>query len=237
MPTFAKLPAVSQTSVSSPFVMRSLKLLNKDKSYPKQVKPFNFLLSAHIRKLGYPIEVDPERFHLIAPFESNPSKWLAVPWIDEYTEKRFPVTTSELRGGNVAALNTYGSVLRDYKHHEEFKCVGPDGRQCRRQTLGLLGRRHVRIARLRFIGKESNRLEDVEEGSLHDAGSAYTEYPNARREREEWLNSVVPKLKAMRMSELERLTELSPATLKAARAGRMPHPKNRELLRKAVTRY
>ena len=36
--------------------------LNKGKSYDKQIKPFNFILSCHVRKLGHPIGVDPERF-------------------------------------------------------------------------------------------------------------------------------------------------------------------------------
>lgn len=108
------------------------------------------------------------------------------------------------------------------------------GQPCRRQTIGLLERRNVRVSELHFIGKESNRLEEVEEGSIHDLQTVYTEYHCARRERKYWLQRVVPKLKLMEFAELERLTGLSPATLKAARGGRLPRPKNRATILAAL---
>ncbi len=103
---------------------------------------------------------------------------------------------------------------------------------CGEQTVGLLSRRHVRIAKLHFIGKESNLLEEVEAGLVHDLQAPYTEYPNARRERGAWLE-VVARLKAMTKSQLRGLaarTGLSFTTLKAVRAGRMPQPRNRAKL-------
>jgi hypothetical protein len=123
--------------------MRSLAALNRGKPYAKQIKPFNFLLAAHVRPFGHPIGVDPERFHLIAPFESNPNKWLIQPWIDVYSTKRYRVTTSQARGPKIASLLTYGDVLREYEYHEESKCAGPDGKPCARPTIGLLSRRHA----------------------------------------------------------------------------------------------
>jgi hypothetical protein len=42
---------------------------------PAPVEPFNFIISCHVRKLGHPIGADPERFHLIAPYETDPRKW------------------------------------------------------------------------------------------------------------------------------------------------------------------
>ena len=233
-PRFDNIPAVGRTSVSSPWIMKSLAALNQGKPYAKQIKPFNFLLSAHIAPLGHPIGVDPERFHLIAPFESDSGKWLRGQWIDVYTGKRCRVTTSQVRGPKVAGLMTYGDVLREYKYHEELKCAGPDGEPCSKQTIGLLSRRHVRIAALHFIGKESNLLEEVEAGQVHDIQEAYTEYSDARREREAWLRDVVPKLKAMPLKELQSQTGLSLAALKAARAGRMPHRHNRFILLAAL---
>jgi hypothetical protein len=215
--------------------MRSLQGLNRDKGYPESIKPFNFLLSAHVRPFGHPIGADPQRFHLIAPFESNSSKWLRGPWIDAYTGKRHRVTTSQLRGPNIAALMIYGDVLREYEHHEEFKCAGLNSEPCARQTQGLLARRHVRISTVHLIGKESNLLEEAEEGRVHDPRSAYTEYPDARREREAWLRDIAPKLKAMPLKEVQNRTGLSLAALKAVRAGRMPHPRNRELLIRAAS--
>jgi hypothetical protein len=44
------------------------------------------------------------------------------------------------------------------------------------QTVGLLQRRHVKINQIKCIGKESNSLENVEEGLVHSEQSVYTEY-------------------------------------------------------------
>lgn len=70
-PRFGDVPAVGRVTVSSPVVMRPLESLNEGKSYPDQIKPFNFLLSCHVKQLGHPIGVNPEHFHLIAPYESD----------------------------------------------------------------------------------------------------------------------------------------------------------------------
>lgn len=236
-PAFQNLPAVGRTSVSSPWVMKAFRTLNAGKTYLEQIKPFNFLLNAHVRAFGYPSGVDPERFQLIAPYEADPKKWLTLPWIDLYSKgaRRYRVATSEQHSSQFAELTTYGETLRAYGFHEEAKCAGPDGKPCGKQTVGLLSRRHVRIGALHFIGKESNLLEEVEAGQIHDLQDVYIEYPDARREREAWLKKVVPKLKAMSLRELQSRTGLSLATLKAVRAGRMPHPKNRAKLLGAVS--
>jgi len=49
---------------------------HEGKPYCDQIKPFNFLLTCHVNPLGHPIGAEPERFHLIAPYESDPRKWL-----------------------------------------------------------------------------------------------------------------------------------------------------------------
>jgi len=67
--------------------MKPLRALNDGKPYPK-IKPFNFILSCYVRKLGHPIGVDTERFRLIAPYESDARKWEAMWWIDQYSRDR-----------------------------------------------------------------------------------------------------------------------------------------------------
>jgi hypothetical protein len=74
--TFADLPAVGRVTVSSPAVMRPLTALNDGKHYTSQIKPFNFLLTCHVKKLGHPAGAKPERFHLIGPYKSDPRQWL-----------------------------------------------------------------------------------------------------------------------------------------------------------------
>ena len=75
-PDFESLPALGRLTVSSPAVMRPLEKLNRGKIYGDQIKPFNFLLTCHVKALGHPIGSDPERFHLIAPYETDSRKWL-----------------------------------------------------------------------------------------------------------------------------------------------------------------
>jgi len=133
----------------------------------------------------------------------------------------------------ISAVRCFGPRATPSFFHEEAKCLGPDGRPCGKQTVGVLARRHVRILALHFIGKESNLLEEVDAGLVHDLQDVYTEYPDAQRERATWLREVVPKLKAMSLKDLQSHTGLSPAALKAARAGRIPHPKNRVKLLKS----
>ncbi|MGA8474035.1 MAG: hypothetical protein WB681_03115 [Candidatus Cybelea sp.] len=228
---FAKRVALGRTTVSSPEVMKPLKALNARKPYAQQIKPFNFILSCHVKPLGHPIEAKPDRFHLIAPYETDPRKWERLPWVEQYSEKQYRISTSALPTRTIAHVKSYGDVLYDYQFHPEAKCADASGEPCDKQTVGLLQRRHVKIEwPPRFIGKESNKLEEVEEGSVPDAGGVYTEYPDPRRERGAW-DQVVAKLRAMTKSELRELEKrsgISMSTLKAWRRGRQPHPKNRK---------
>jgi hypothetical protein len=234
---FQKRVAVGRTTVSSPAVMKPLRTLNKGKTYDRQIKPFNFILSCHVRKLGHPVGADPERFHLIAPYETDPRKWETMRWIDQYSKdgKRYRIGTSALHGSRtMAVVKTYGTVLREYEYHPEAKCADANGGPCRKQSVGVLGRRHIAIDGFVFIGKESNKLEAVEEGGVPSESDIYTVFIDPRRRREAWIKNIVPRLKAMKLSQLEQMTGLSRATLKAARKGRMPHPKNRAVLKRAA---
>jgi hypothetical protein len=78
---------------------------------------------------------------------------------------------------NIARLKTYADVVTEYEFHPESKCADALGNPCDRQTIGLLQRRHVKIDQIKCIGKESNSLENVEEGMVHSEQSVYTD-PN-----------------------------------------------------------
>src|SRR5437868_1925519 len=68
---FEHLPAVGRVAITSPKVMRSLAKLNASKKNGARLKPFNFLLSCHVKRFGHPLGIDPEKFHLVAPYEPN----------------------------------------------------------------------------------------------------------------------------------------------------------------------
>jgi hypothetical protein len=227
---FEHLPAVGRMSISSPAVMKPLAGLNLGKKYPQQIKPFNFLVTCHVKQLGHPPGTDPEHFHLIAPYETNPRKWLKTTWINQYTGDTFRITTAGYHGSRWSArVKTYGEVLEEYEFHPESKCADKMGNPCDKQTIGLLNRRRIRVGTIKFIGKESNSLEDVEGGLVQSAQNVYTEYPDPSRD--EWDTVIRPALKIPPLKRLVKLTGFSRRMLIDARAGRSrPHRKNRELL-------
>ncbi len=227
---FQKRVAVGRTTVSSPAVMKPLRTLNKGETYDKQIKPFNFILSCHVRKLGHPIGADPGRFHLIAPYETDPRKWETMQWIDQYSKdgKRYRISTSALHGSRtMARVKSYGHVLREYEYHAEAKCADATGAPCRKQTVGLLGRRHVAIDGFVFIGKESNKLEEVEEVGVPSEIDVYTIFGDPGRD--EW-PTVLAKIRTISLTTLIEKTGLSRRGLQMIRAGRNPSPRNKALL-------
>jgi hypothetical protein len=185
--------------------------------------------------LGHPVGVNPERFHLLAPYETDPRKWERLPWIDQYSTKgtRYRISTT-VPGATrqIAHVKSYGDVLQEYEFHEEAKCADASGAPCDKQSFGLLFRRRVAIGSPHFIGKESNKLEEVEEGGVPDVSDIYIEYPDPRREQGEW-SKVLSMLVAMSKRQRKKLadqTGLSATTIEYARRGRLPHPRNRAKL-------
>lgn len=233
---FEDRPAVGRVTVSSPAIIKPLARLNENKPYAEQIKPFNFLLTCHVRAFGHPKGADPGDFHLIAPYNADATRWLKMDWIDQYTENTYRITTAGDSGARRAArVKTYGDVLREYEFHPESKCADAAGNPCEKQTVGLLQRRHICIDRVQYIGKESNHLEAVDAGLIHSGESIYTEYVD--KSRDEWQTKILPVLKLMPLSLLMRESGLSRRALLDIRAGRSrPHLRNRERLMAIVQR-
>jgi hypothetical protein len=233
---FAHLPAIGRITVSSPALMKCFESLNAGKPYPEQIKPFNFLQTCHVSPFGHPVGVEPERFHLITPFDPDPRKWLAMEWIDQYTGKRFRITTSGHCGSRrTVRIKTCGDIAAEYEFHPESKCADASGNPCDRQTTGLLGRRHIKIDQIKCIGKESNSLENMDAGLVHSEKNAYTEYVDPKRD--EWTTKIQPLLKKLPLRLLIKRCKdhISRRAIIDLREGRSrPHRKNRELLASIV---
>jgi hypothetical protein len=227
---FKDVPAVGRVTISSPAVLRSFAEFNAAKAYADQIKPFNFVLTCQTTPLGHPTGADPEHFHLIAPYELDPRKWLKHKWIDQYSGTAYRITTDVHHGSrNAARVKTYGDILLEYEYHPESKCADADGNTCKKQTIGLLQRRHIQIGQIKYIGKESNSIEDVESGMIQSAEKVYTGYPDPRRD--EWQTKILPAIKKLPLGELVKRTGLSRRALIDWRAGRSrPHSRNRERL-------
>lgn len=88
------------------------------------------------------------------------------------------------------------------------------------------------VGEVRFIGKESNKLEEAEEQTLSDASDVYTEYPNPLRD--DWTARILPRLRKMPLRDLIRRTGMSRRAIYMIRAGRKPSKINELKLRAVV---
>jgi hypothetical protein len=235
-PPWLDRPALSRITITSPELLRPFADVNRGKPFEAQIKPFNFLLTAHMRPFGHPDDVDPEHFQLFAPFETDATKWEGMGWVDRYSGKAYRITTWGSTGGaGYARVQTYRDVLGDFRHHPEAKSADASGRPCDRQTTGLLQRRHVRSlpALLTYVGKESNKLEAVEEGLEHDVDEIVTEYADLRRDS--WRELVVPVLRKIPSKQLAQAAGVSERSIRKIRNERSrPNVLHREKLVQAA---
>lgn len=117
---------------------------------------------------------------------------------------------------------TYGTVLSRYARHLEAKSLDSSGRLGR--GSGLLVRRPVREGSRAYVGKESNRIEEVEMGLLHQLSDEMQEYGKAR---DSWHSWVVPVFRAMTLRELVEGTGLDRRSIQRIRNGHShPHHRN-----------
>ena len=183
-----------------------------------------------LKPFGHPPGVDAERFQLIAPYEADSREWLKKTWTDKYSGSDYRITTTGHHGDrHTARVKTYGEVLREYEIHPESKCADASRKPCGKQTVGLLQRRNVRIDQIKYIGKESTSLEEVEAGLEHSAENVYTEYVDSRRDESQ--TKILPALRKLPPPILVKMSGLSPTTIKDTLAGRSrPYPSNRERL-------
>ena len=86
-------------------------------------------------------------------------------------------------------------VVGEYGEHPETKSLGRDDQTCTSETVGLLSRRHVRPSWIQHIGKEANRLEDVERGDVQEWDEVLERFEP--RGKGEWEVEVLPTPKAL----------------------------------------
>lgn len=152
-------------------------------------------------------------------------------WTDIHSGRSYGITTADERARpDLVRVKSYRDVLSEHRHHPESKSLGPDGRACRRATRGLLSRRPVRLGGIHYIGKESNRLEDVERGAVHDLDEVLTEYVDP--ERDDFDLYARPVMIEMSKHVLAAATGMHPRKIAAIRNG---HARPRRGHRDALT--
>jgi hypothetical protein len=194
-PDWYALPAVSQVAITTPALARPFERINAGRPFAEQVKPFGFLLLGHVDPLATVPDTLPARSVApVAPYTSKPAEYANLPWVDRHSGKGLRVTTRRHPVRGAVRLTTYGDVIGEYRMHPETKSGHPYGGSALRSSVGVLPRLEVVGTEVRHIGKESNRLEEAEEGLDVPEDEAYTEY---RDPRAEWA-AVLPALRRMR---------------------------------------
>jgi hypothetical protein len=221
-------PAVSRITASSPAVLQAFRFYNAHLPFAERVKPSNFLMSVHIT--GFEASAR-GRFHLVAPYNRDPRQWRKLRWVDIYSGRRFAVTTS---AGSTSAVRvkSYHDVIGEYRTHPEFKSLSPDRSAPSRESRGLLPRRTVRVGEVRCIGKESNRIEDVELGLVNKLDDVLTEYSDPTRER--WERVVLPWLRSRPKDQVAKLTGISTRQIQRYKHGAMAGHRQFERLVRAA---
>ncbi len=114
-------------------------------------------------------------------------------------------------------------MLLQYRLHPEHKFHGPDGTPCGRLTQGLLRSRRVHAAGpARLIGKEANKLDEVQAGLASSLSDVVTEY--GRDDGTVLHNLVLPVLNQLSGRELAKHTGTHRRTIDRIRAGQQPRP-------------
>jgi hypothetical protein len=172
------LPALSRTTVTSPHLLVHFARYNKGKAWRDQVKPFNFLLIAHVTRYHQPADIDGS-FTLIAPYSNDPSKWLALEWVNRHDpdSPSYTITTDNTcESTGTVRVQTYRDVLTAHVRHPEAKFSETSGQPCAPDAVGPLYRQHITDAITGYIGKEADRIEAVNVGLVAAGDSVTTEY-------------------------------------------------------------
>jgi len=154
-PAWMQRPQMMRITVTTQNVLQSL---HEWESF----RPYNFLLLPILADGGYPANVDPEHFTLVAPFESDQKKWTLLECINISNPddgRTYKLTTSftSPEYGERAVVNRFENLLYRYVQHPEAKSLAPDGSECKPDTRGLLQRTHIIAGLHRRIGKECDR--------------------------------------------------------------------------------
>ena len=106
---------------------------------------------------------------------------------------------------------------------------GRTGQPCGRATVGLLQRRPVTVGKIVLIGKESNRLEERSRGELtvDDLDERITTY----EDHDEWYRIVLPRLRTNGVKWVADMAGMSERRARELLAGRArPHRRRAEML-------
>ena len=129
--------AVSQITITKPSILNRFKVLNKNKPLSKQIKPFNFILigaetNGIIPSLPYTTKIEDISYQKFVDYRTGKSSY------------ELPLPT-------MAYWKSLQDVLIQYVRHSDNKFD---------YIEGTARRKHIIADRIRYIGKESNNLDE-----------------------------------------------------------------------------
>ncbi|MDH3854170.1 MAG: hypothetical protein OES23_06910 [Nitrosopumilus sp.] len=156
--------AVAQLTISSYDILKRFNKINKGKPLSQQIKPFNFIT------IGTATQTDAKTGEPIIPMlpyldAKKQDQAPFMPLMDYKTGKIYPNEENQL--DSHFYWKKQSEILEKYVNHNDEKSEG---------DTGLLSRKHVTINKssIRYIGKESNELEESEVLGVSDKD--YSEY-------------------------------------------------------------
>jgi hypothetical protein len=148
--------------MTSPNVLRNRR--------PDWLAPYNFFLFPLLSSLeGYPLGFDKTNFHFITPTESDRKKWNSLKGINLLDGRTYQISMVPDPKQKKVFPESFQIILNEYLGKAEVKSLAPDGKECKRETEGLLGRARIVARRLIPVGKETDRhWEQGEDPSMLD---------------------------------------------------------------------
>lgn len=223
-PNWLELPAMMRLVLSTPHVLRR---------FNNAIPPLNFLLCPVIDTVaGYPANVDPKRFTLIAPFTPKRDRWLNLKCVDVHGGRAYRLSLQQTSNLDRVIPQTYGYILRQYSAHPESKSIGPDGQPCTADTHGLLRRTSITAGQPRYLGKETDtRWAAGEDISLLEFEATEYRKSSGMIVADKLTREKIPQYGKRR---LMRETGLSQHTIEAIQAGRPIRPRTLAILKHAI---
>ncbi|WP_393972113.1 hypothetical protein OXIME_000720 [Oxyplasma meridianum] len=164
---FSNKFAICHITITKPSILKRFKKMNLNKTINRQIKPFNFILVGNevndvIPCLPYTKDINYIQYN-------------------EFTDYKSGKSSNELDKPTIAYWKSLDNVLTEYVRHNDGKFD---------YINGIAQRKHITVDRIRYIGKESNNLDETEIFGIDD--NSYIEYENSKKFME-WILSLRPR--------------------------------------------
>jgi len=170
---FENKVAISQITISKPSILNRFKKMNANKPFNKKIKPFNFVLVGSEKNGVIPC----------LPFTKDLTGIDCEPFVDYKTD----TTSDKLPLPSQAYWHSIEEVLTSYVLHNDNKF--------NYDNKGIAHRKHIKVDKIRYIGKESNNIDNNLAGIEDPDYLEYTKDQEIVKSEEfkQWILSLKPK--------------------------------------------